>query len=53
MRSMRIAASIVLVAVLVVYSCTMVPLTGRKQLSLVSDSEMLSISFGSARTHRR
>jgi predicted Zn-dependent protease len=46
MRSMRIAASIVLVAVLVVCSCTMVPLTGRKQLSLVSDSEMLSMSFG-------
>ncbi|WP_439185531.1 M48 family metallopeptidase [Carboxylicivirga taeanensis] len=29
----------------VVYSCSTVPLTGRKQLNLVSDAEMMSMSF--------
>lgn len=35
-----------LIAALFVYSCATVPLTGRRQLSLVSDTEMLSMSFG-------
>jgi predicted Zn-dependent protease len=34
-----------LIAALAVYSCATVPLTGRRQLSLVSDTEMLSTSF--------
>jgi hypothetical protein len=34
-----------LIAALTVYSCATVPLTGRRQLSLVSDTEMLSMSF--------
>ena len=34
-----------LIAALAVYSCATVPLTGRRQLSLVSDTEMLSMSF--------
>jgi predicted Zn-dependent protease len=33
------------IAALLVYSCATVPLTGRHQLSLVSDTEMLSMSF--------
>jgi len=34
-----------LIAALLVYSCATVPITGRQQLSLVSDTEMLSMSF--------
>ncbi len=34
-----------LIVALTVYSCAIVPLTGRRQLSLVSDTEMLSMSF--------
>ena len=35
----------VLMAVLLIQSCSLVPLTGRRQLSLVSDADMLSTSF--------
>lgn len=34
-----------LIAVLLLNSCSFVPLTGRRQLALVSDAEMLSTSF--------
>jgi len=34
-----------LIAALLVQSCSLVPLTGRRQLSLVSDADMLSTSF--------
>jgi hypothetical protein len=34
-----------LIAVLLIQSCMLVPLTGRRQLSLVSDADMLSTSF--------
>jgi predicted Zn-dependent protease len=35
----------IIFAVLLVQSCSLVPLTGRSQLSLVSDADMLSTSF--------
>jgi predicted Zn-dependent protease len=34
-----------LIAALLIQSCSVVPLTGRRQLSLVSDADMLSTSF--------
>jgi predicted Zn-dependent protease len=36
---------VLLAAALLVQACTLVPLTGRRQLSLVSDADMLSTSF--------
>jgi predicted Zn-dependent protease len=33
------------IMLLMVYSCSTVPITGRKQLNLVSDTEMMSMSF--------
>ena len=36
---------IVFVTAVLIYSCSTVPLTGRKQLSLVPESEMISMSF--------
>jgi predicted Zn-dependent protease len=38
--------AIIVIAALLLQSCSLVPLTGRRQLSLVSDAEMLSMSFG-------
>jgi predicted Zn-dependent protease len=38
---------IILVALLFGYSCTTVPVTGRKQLSLISNSEIFPMSFNS------
>jgi len=45
MRKLQTGFFAVLLAALVLYSCSIVPLTGRRQLSLVSDTEMLSMSF--------
>ena len=45
MNKVIIVVSGLLIAALLAYSCAVVPLTGRRQLSLVSDSEMLSMSF--------
>jgi predicted Zn-dependent protease len=46
MKRVQVVVFGLLIAALLVYSCAIVPLTGRRQLSLVSDSEMLSMSFG-------
>ena len=45
MRKLQTGLFAFLLAALVLYSCSIVPLTGRRQLSLVSDSDMLSMSF--------
>lgn len=37
--------SIIAVIAIVLYSCSTVPITGRKQLNLIPDNEMLSMSF--------
>jgi len=37
---------VILIAAFLLQSCSLVPLTGRRQLSLVSDADMLSMSFG-------
>lgn len=44
MKTLKIFVPIILLA-LTVYYCSTVPITGRKQLSLVSSSEMNSMSF--------
>ncbi len=44
MKALKIFVPIILLA-LTVYYCSTVPITGRSQLSLVSASEMLSMSF--------
>jgi len=44
MKALKIFVPIILLA-LTVYYCSTVPITGRKQLSLVSSSEMNSMSF--------
>jgi predicted Zn-dependent protease len=45
MKKSQIGLFALLTAALVFQSCSMVPLTGRRQLSLVSDADMLSTSF--------
>jgi predicted Zn-dependent protease len=45
MKRLQIGLFILLTAALVFQFCSMVPLTGRRQLSLVSDADMLSTSF--------
>lgn len=44
MKALKIFIAIILLA-LTVYDCSTVPITGRKQLSLVSNSEMNAMSF--------
>lgn len=45
MNKLQTVVLSLLIAALTIYSCAIVPLTGRRQLSLVSDTEMLSMSF--------
>ncbi len=45
MRKLQTGLFALLIAVLLSQSCSLVPLTGRRQLSLVSDADMLSTSF--------
>ncbi|MCX6566644.1 MAG: M48 family metallopeptidase [Candidatus Aminicenantes bacterium] len=45
MKKQRAGFFVLLTAVLLFQSCSLVPLTGRRQLSLVSDADMLSTSF--------
>ena len=45
MKKLHIGLLALLIAALLVQSCSLVPLTGRRQLSLVSDADMLSMSF--------
>ena len=48
MNKMRIKWPVLITSVLLmafVYACSTVPITGRKQLNLVSDSEMMAMSF--------
>lgn len=45
MKNMLKVSVIVFVTAVLIYSCSTVPLTGRKQLSLVPESEMISMSF--------
>jgi len=45
MKKLKIELFALLIAVLLIQSCMLVPLTGRRQLSLVSDADMLSTSF--------
>lgn len=45
-RLFKISLSLYLV-VIMLYACTTVPLTGRRQLSLMPESEMISMSFSS------
>ena len=47
MRSKLRISSGLLYVVLIIQSCTVVPLTGRKQLNLVPESEMISMSLTS------
>ena len=45
MNKMKIRLLFVLIAAFLFQTCSLVPLTGRRQLSLVSDADMLSMSF--------
>ena len=45
MKNLQIGIFALLIATLLMQSCSLVPLTGRRQLSLVSDADMLSTSF--------
>jgi predicted Zn-dependent protease len=45
MKKIKAGFLYVLVAALLLTACSLVPLTGRRQLSLVSDTDMLSTSF--------
>jgi predicted Zn-dependent protease len=45
MKTMKTKLFTLLLAVLLILSCALVPLTGRRQLSLVSEADMLSTSF--------
>jgi len=45
MKKLKYGLFTVLIAALLVQSCALVPLTGRRQLSLVSDADMLATSF--------
>jgi len=44
-KKVIVPASILLVGVVLLAACATVPITGRKQLSLISDSEMHAMSF--------
>jgi predicted Zn-dependent protease len=44
-RKLQAGLFSILLAVILLQSCSLVPLTGRRQLSLVSDNEMFSTSF--------
>jgi predicted Zn-dependent protease len=46
MKKLQSGSFVLLMAVLLFQACSLVPLTGRRQLSLVSDADMLSMSFG-------
>ncbi len=45
MKKNYVVSCIILVLSLVLYTCSTVPITGRKQLNLIPDNEMLSLSF--------
>jgi len=45
MKKLQTGSFALLIAALLFQSCSLVPLTGRRQLSLVSDADMLSTSF--------
>jgi len=45
MKKLRTKLFVLLIAALLFQSCSIVPLTGRRQISLVSDADMLSTSF--------
>jgi predicted Zn-dependent protease len=45
MKKLQTGLFALLIAALLFQSCSLVPLTGRRQLSLVSDADMLSTSF--------
>ena len=45
MKISRAGWPALLVAALLIQACSLVPITGRRQLSLVSDSDVLSLSF--------
>jgi len=45
MKKLRTGLFALLIAALLLQFCSLVPLTGRRQLSLVSDTDMLSTSF--------
>ena len=46
MKKLQTGSFAFLIAVFLFQACSLVPLTGRRQLSLVSDAEMLSMSSG-------
>lgn len=46
MKKLQTGLFVFLLAALLFLACSLVPLTGRRQLSLVSDTDMLSMSFG-------
>ena len=46
MKKLQTGLFALLIASLLFQACSLVPLTGRRQLSLVSDADMLSMSFG-------
>ena len=46
MKKLQSGSFVFLLAMLLLQACSLVPLTGRRQLSLVSDTDMLSMSFG-------
>ncbi|MHB8095434.1 MAG: M48 family metallopeptidase [Candidatus Aminicenantales bacterium] len=45
MKKLRTGLLVLLIAAFLFQACSLVPLTGRRQLSLVSDADMLSMSF--------
>ena len=45
MKKIQIRLFVIVIAAFLFQTCSLVPLTGRRQLSLVSDAEMLSMSF--------
>jgi predicted Zn-dependent protease len=46
MKKLQTGLFALMIAALLFQACSLVPLTGRRQLSLVSDTDMLSMSFG-------
>ncbi|RQW11023.1 M48 family peptidase, partial [candidate division KSB1 bacterium] len=45
MKKYQTGFVLVMAALLLLLACSLVPLTGRRQLSLVSDADMFSMSF--------
>ena len=45
MKNLVISLAITVITIFVLQSCSTVPLTGRSQLNLIPNSEMLSMSF--------